>query len=68
LFNSAVYLTLKAIEKARLESGKEALSREDIDDAFITSFIESLQASKVLISYRDYCAGWVEDLSEVGEE
>lgn len=42
--------------------------REDITDHFLDEFIEILRSRRVLISYRDYCAGWVEDLNELVAE
>lgn len=69
IYGSAVYHALKQEEVALMVSaGKENLSREDIDDTFKESFIARLQTNNVLISYRDFCAGWVEDLTELDGE
>ncbi len=64
-----MYHTLKLEEASLKESGeKEKLTRDDIDDTFVKNFIERLKTNAILVSYRDFCAGWVEDLTKPDEE
>lgn len=44
------------------------LTREDITDEFLDKFIAILRSGQILISYRDYCAGEVEDLTDLVAE
>ncbi len=69
IFGSAVYLVLKLEEASLKESWEvEKLTRDDIDDTFVKKFIKRLKANGILVSYRDFCAGWVEDLTKPDEE
>jgi len=68
LYGSAVYHALQFEAKAFQEQNGRDISREDITDEFLEKFIDILRTGQILISYRDYCAGEVAELTDLVAE
>lgn len=68
LYGSAVYHALQFEVQAFQEKSGNAITRTDITDEFLEKFIAILRSGQVLISYRDYCADEVNDLTDLVEE
>lgn len=68
IYGSAVYHALQFEAKAFQEKNGRNITKEDITDEFLKNFIAILRSGKILISYRDYCADEVSNLTDLVEE